>query len=128
MKLFKVKRTIFDPYSPMDKLEISNDEYMIEICVNNDCCESFTSLELDYISSVFNGISHLELWIGDGDKHTINTSEFPWEIYTLVEQITLKDFDNKTIFLVNVDYEEGSMKQIVHVKVSNKNNLYMDVN
>lgn len=128
MKLFKVKRTIFDPYSPMDKLEISNDEYMIEICVNNDCCESFASLELEYNSSVFNGVSHLEMELGDGDKLMTHISQFPWETYTHVEQIKLKDSDNKTIFLVNVDYEEGSMKQIVHVKVSKKNNLFMDAN
>ena len=122
MKQFEVKRTIFHPYSPKDELIISNDDYNLEISVNNDCCESFATLELECITSLFNGISHMELELREDNILNIHTDGFSGEVHLPINRIELKDLDNNTIFRINVVHEEGSLTQPVHIIMATKNN------
>lgn len=117
MKPFEIKRTIIDPYSAKDELAIENDMFIIQACVDNICCDSFATLELIEVNSVFNDISHIEIEFDDDNILNINRDEFSAELHVPINRIELKDMGNQTIFKINVCYEEGSHRQIVHLKI-----------
>lgn len=116
MKPFSVERTVFDPYSPMDKLTITNEDYIIEIWVDNDR-DSFSSLELKEITSLFNGIQYLELEFSKDNIFYLRLDGFNAEIHYPMHRIEMKDEDDNTIFKIIVEHEENSIVQIVHLKV-----------
>lgn len=119
MKPFRAERTIFDPYSPMDKLTLSNEDYNIEIWVDNDD-NTFSSLELKEITSLFNGIQHLELEFSEDDIFHLKLDTFNAELHYPMHRIEMKDKDNNTIFKIIVEHEENYIVPIVHLKVTPK--------
>ena len=117
MKPFRLEKTIIDPYSPMEKLTLCNDEYNIDIWVDNDR-DTFSTLELKEMAGLVNDIGYLELEFDEGNILYFNPDEFNTELHYPANRIEMKDKDNNTIFKILVEHEENQIVQLVHLKVT----------
>lgn len=111
MKPFKVEETI---KSEIDILTIYNDDYIIEVWIDNDD-DSFSSLELIEMTSSFMDISHLEIITDEVHYYLLNNN---FIIHYPMDKIILKDKDDDIIFKIDVEHEENSLVPLVYLKVT----------